>query len=114
MSPTRPTVEDAPRLEGAASKHEAPNYNLDSRGAVPGVLAKRKYRRHPKVSVTAATAASRRTGRETAAEEMLSEPSELTFHMNSPTTLPQNGRPLPMFSFPTVGAASVGGSIHIL
>ncbi|KIH87629.1 chromatin-associated protein [Sporothrix brasiliensis 5110] len=48
VSPTRTPGEDSSRTD-STTKQEAPsNFNLDSRGAVPGVLAKRKYRRHPK------------------------------------------------------------------
>ncbi|CAK7228856.1 hypothetical protein SBRCBS47491_007051 [Sporothrix bragantina] len=48
-SPTRTTSEEASSSrQESVPKHEQPNYSLDSRGAVPGVLAKRKYRRHPK------------------------------------------------------------------
>ncbi|ERS98426.1 hypothetical protein HMPREF1624_05210 [Sporothrix schenckii ATCC 58251] len=49
VSPTRTPGEDSSRTD-STTKQEAPsNFNLDSRGAVPGVLAKRKYRRHPKI-----------------------------------------------------------------
>ncbi|CAK7233473.1 hypothetical protein SCUCBS95973_008606 [Sporothrix curviconia] len=48
-SPTRTTSEEASSSRpDSVPKLDTANYNLDSRGAVPGVLAKRKYRRHPK------------------------------------------------------------------
>ncbi|EFX01608.1 chromatin-associated protein [Grosmannia clavigera kw1407] len=47
VSPVRAAGEEAIRPENI-QKHDSSNYTVDGRGTVPGVLAKRKYRRHPK------------------------------------------------------------------